>query len=403
MILALLTILMILLWLCLVPGYPFWLKSWKVVQEKPDPASPSLLPPVDVVMAVWNEILLIRQKLKNLQELQYPRDLVKFWIVDGGSSDGTRELLRELVGKGQDPRFQLIEVNNSDKILQLNAALEHCRGEWVMATDADALLGPDTLMKLVLAGQSTQETAVMGTPVETVGAYFLDQLHWEIADRLRVEEGARGYASIVTGVCYLFRRDLLKSFPPDVIADDVHIAFAAFRASREVRYVSCDVKDLRCPGNLMHFLRHKRRKAHNYLIEVFRFLPSFRLMPRMARRIFLFRAAQIILGPLLVFGSVLSFLISLRDADLRVVGLSVVVAMVVATVAALWFGKKRLGTVSLGISMSLVLLFNLLAYPLTQYRSVKPFWRLPDTTEKNEMPAVETKKGTMSRDQNLAP
>ena len=54
------------------------------------PTGPSVdQPPVDIVVAVFNEARTITGKIANLLALDYPGDRLRFIVVDGGSSDDT--------------------------------------------------------------------------------------------------------------------------------------------------------------------------------------------------------------------------------------------------------------------------------------------------------------------------
>jgi cellulose synthase/poly-beta-1,6-N-acetylglucosamine synthase-like glycosyltransferase len=75
----------------LVLGYVGRLR-WLISHRSfPTPTRPTEWPSVDVIVPVYNEHQLVDAKPRNLAALDYPRDRVRFWIVDGGSDDGTLE------------------------------------------------------------------------------------------------------------------------------------------------------------------------------------------------------------------------------------------------------------------------------------------------------------------------
>ena len=384
----------LLLWILLVPAYPLWLRSWKPIERGDENRVREVWPEVDVIVAVRNEIGYIVEKIQNLRELRYPADKMRFWIVDGASTDQTVSLATETIG--QDRRFHLLKLGKGNKITQVNAALKHCRGDWVLITDADARLGPDTLEKMIQVGLSDPKIAAMGSPVRPGVSHPLDRHHWVIADRLRMEEGWRGFSSIVTGPCYLFRRDLLESYPEDVFADDVHVAFSSFVKGRRVRYVPCDVQELRCATELWVFLRHKHRKAHNYLIEVFRFLPKMRQMPAMARRIFVRRAAQMTAGPLLLAGAFVSLLWGLLSTPIPAPSLTFGVIVGCLLLSAVWLGRRHFLDMAFGSTMMLVLFVAVLTYPVARRRKSTPHWRVPENGLNHSSMTMEAEKKVAS-------
>ena len=52
------------------------------------------LPAVSFVIAAYNEESVLRNKIANLQALDYPQEKLEVIIVSDGSTDGTNEILR---------------------------------------------------------------------------------------------------------------------------------------------------------------------------------------------------------------------------------------------------------------------------------------------------------------------
>jgi cellulose synthase/poly-beta-1,6-N-acetylglucosamine synthase-like glycosyltransferase len=252
-------------------------------------------PLVDVVVPVHDEALQIAGKIENLRQLDYPAERIMFWIVDGASADATRRITGAVIGG--DPRFVLLEADVADKTAQLNIALPRCEGDWILVTDADARLASDTLKRLLREGMSNPRTGAVGASVIPLRSHPWERLYWQIADRIRLREAARGSASIVTGPCYLMRRGLVKRFPASVVAEDVHVAFCAAASGLRTGFIDGGVVELRAPLSIAEMLRHKFRKAHAYVREILRFLPRAFRMPAPFRTTFLWRATQMLLFP----------------------------------------------------------------------------------------------------------
>jgi hypothetical protein len=277
----------------IVAAYAAWLMTSRHrVVERVTPAERS---PVLIVVAVYDEAPLIERKLANLVALTWPwRRIV---IVDGGSTDGTLGTIRRWIASH--PDFALLETQRRSKTAQLSDALAAYRDEsWVLVTDADALLEPDTLERLFDVVASDESVSVVGTRVRPTSAHALESLHWRATDWLRAREYDRGSAAIVAAPCYLARREHL-ALPHDAIADDVHVACSAMLAGRRVGQSDATVLELRSPRSLHGLLRHKYRKGDAYLREIMRFLPLAGRMPAPMRTIFLWRAALLTIVPLL--------------------------------------------------------------------------------------------------------
>ncbi len=100
---------------------------------------------LSILMPVYNERGTIRQVLEKVRSVPFPvsREIV---VVDDGSSDGTRELLREL------PAWPEVRVHfherNRGKGGAIQTALGHARGQYVVIQDADLELEPVDILPL---------------------------------------------------------------------------------------------------------------------------------------------------------------------------------------------------------------------------------------------------------------
>ena len=78
-------------------------------------------------------------------------------VVDDGSTDRSRQILRRWRDSGRFPRFELIERDSSGVIESLNAALERARGEVVVRLDGDATIETPGWLGRMLAFHDSDE------------------------------------------------------------------------------------------------------------------------------------------------------------------------------------------------------------------------------------------------------
>src|SRR3954452_4569148 len=238
----------------IVAAYAWWLMRGRpsrgVARSRPND--------ILIVVPMFDEAPLIARKLENLAALTILRRVV---IVDGGSTDGSVDIVREWIGGRE--AFSLLETTHRNKTLQLNDALRlNSSEEWVLVTDADALLEPETLERMLDVVAADARVAVVGSHVRPAAAHALESLLWSATDWLRARESDRGSAGIVAAPCYLAHRDVLAHMPDDTIADDVHVTCRAMLAGRRIGHAAnASVTELRSPRTLLALLRHKYRKA----------------------------------------------------------------------------------------------------------------------------------------------
>lgn len=225
---------------------------------------------VTVLVPCLNEETMIREKVKNLFSLNYEDNLLDFVFVDGGSEDKTLEYLKEI----KDKRLKIFKTKLRNKIGQINAALPSIHSEIVVISDVDTFLDKNALLAIVEEFKQ-RKVAVVGAFVEPRKPIVIEKVYWIKQNQIRLLESKKNASSIVIANCYGFRKNLLKKFPKDTIADDVYIAFWAHKKGLKTIYCKRAMAyELRSPSNFWSFLDHKLRKGDAYLKEIFRFCPG---------------------------------------------------------------------------------------------------------------------------------
>ena len=139
----------------------------------PRPVLPFLLvfrsspPVVSVVLPVRNAVTTIARAIGSVRaQTQADWELV---VVDDGSSDGTRKIVRELART--EARMRLIEQATAGVAAAANAGAAEARGEFIARMDADDVSHPERLAAQVafLTARENRDIGVVGSLVEFGG------------------------------------------------------------------------------------------------------------------------------------------------------------------------------------------------------------------------------------------
>lgn len=104
-------------------------------------------PFVTIAIPCLNEREFIETCLKSVQVQSYPRDRVEIVIADGGSTDGTLDILTRAAH--EDGRIRVLENPDRIQAAGLNRILERARGEVILRMDVHCEYAPDYVEKCV--------------------------------------------------------------------------------------------------------------------------------------------------------------------------------------------------------------------------------------------------------------
>lgn len=123
-------------------------------------------PFVTVIMPVRNEARFIASSIQAVLAQDYPRDRIEILVIDGMSTDGTREVINSLAENHSNLRI----INNPGLIVPtgMNIALQQSKGEIIVRIDGHCEPAPDYVSRAV-DHLLTENIDGVGGPIETIG------------------------------------------------------------------------------------------------------------------------------------------------------------------------------------------------------------------------------------------
>jgi len=121
---------------------------------------------ISVVIPCLNEASFIDATLEALAQQEDPGEPFEVLVVDGGSTDGTREVLKQW--EARDPRFRMVENPERITPVALNRGIEASRGETVVIFGAHARCAPDFLQRNAEALRAHPESGCVGGTVSQI-------------------------------------------------------------------------------------------------------------------------------------------------------------------------------------------------------------------------------------------
>lgn len=182
-------------------------------------------PFVSVILSVFNEEKMIREKIENLLSLDYPRG--KFEILIG--SDGASDRTDEIISSFRAPQVRFFRfVANFGKPNVLRALVQEAKGSVIVFTDARQAFDPKAVRALVENFHDGSVGCVSGelcfppaNGAESTGK-GMDR-YWSYEKFLREKESQIGSMLGATGAIYAIRKDLFPDLPKNILVDDMYI------------------------------------------------------------------------------------------------------------------------------------------------------------------------------------
>lgn len=118
------------------------------------------LPMVSIIAPCRNEAGYIEKAIGTILQSDYPGELIEVLVVDGMSTDGTKEIVNKLAEK--DNRIRLLDNPKQVVPSAMNIGISRARGEYIIRIDCHSTFAPDYISKCIEVSQRTGADNVGG-------------------------------------------------------------------------------------------------------------------------------------------------------------------------------------------------------------------------------------------------
>lgn len=222
-------------------GYPLLILGVATSRSRRHPKAVAQVPSVSIILAVYNEDVVLRRCLDSLLELDYPAESVEILVGSDGSSDDTDSIL-EKYGR-ENPRLRVqIFTTRRGKIPVVNDLVRMSSGSILLFTDADVTLDRLALQQhavhygddeiggvagnLVLAGEQSVREGPLGS----------ERYYMSIENVIRDHE-ARILSTVgIFGGHYSIRREYWRELPDQPICDELYIGLSVIESGARMTF-----------------------------------------------------------------------------------------------------------------------------------------------------------------------
>lgn len=234
-----------------------------VQARKPPPVVPEGFEPlVSVLVPAFNEGKVIERTISSILRSGYKR--VQVLVIDDGSTDDTAEVVTKLAES--EPRVVLLRKENGGKATAANAGLRVAEGEIVVAVDADTIIMPGAIERLVAHFADKEVTAVCGNvevgnvhswltrfqAIEYVTSQNFDRRAFAVLNSVSVVPGALG----------AWRREAVLAvggYSDETLTEDADLTLTVLRAGGRIAYEPHAIGRTEAPEDLSGLLKQRFR------------------------------------------------------------------------------------------------------------------------------------------------
>ena len=219
------------------------------------------LPAVTLMVCAYNEEDIIKEKMDNTRQLDYPKNRLRLMWVTDGSTDSTNELLAE---------YEDVKVVYSPERRGKTAALKHgikeVDTEIVIMTDANTMINAGAIREIARLMRDPKVGCVSGEKKvmaknEGDEAAQGEGLYWKYESTLKRLDSELYSAMGAAGELCVIRRQLMTDIPDDSLLDDFVISMEIVKKGYKIAYTSQAYAMEYGSANMHEESKRKRRIA----------------------------------------------------------------------------------------------------------------------------------------------
>lgn len=214
-------------------GYPLLLALLSVLKGSKKQTSEQL-PFITIIIAAYNEEAVIAGKIENTLAADYPFERMQIIVAAQGSTDATA-----VIAAGFPDVLVLQSAERKGKAVAVNEAVAKAIHPVIVVTDANTLLAPQTMQRLVVKLNDDATGAVAGEKkvVDASGTAAAGEgLYWRYESWLKKQETVFYTVIGAAGELFAFKKELFVPIPANAVTDDFFLSLSINLQGKKVVY-----------------------------------------------------------------------------------------------------------------------------------------------------------------------
>lgn len=226
-------------------------------------------PAVTIIVPGFNEEKTIYKTIRSILNLNYPKDKLKLFLIDDGSTDGTWNVMSRFA---KFPNVKVFRKENGGKYTALNLGLENTETDFVGCLDADSFVDREALVR-IMSYFSKDKEAMAVVPSVTV---YNPKTFIQVAQKAEYNMGVYskkmlgflGAINVTPGPFTIFRTKVFKDLGPYKHAhntEDMEIAYRMQRNFYKIDHCNDAFVYTNTPATLKKLFKQRLRWNYGFL------------------------------------------------------------------------------------------------------------------------------------------
>ena len=254
-------------------GYPT-LMAVIALRNNVKPKDYSYQPFVSILVPTYNEENVIGNRIENLNHLDYVDDNYEIIVLDSGSNDHTRDIVRKKIkeNKGKPELKLVIEKERRGKASAINYGKEHANGDIILVTDANSIFENNVLKEMMPHFNDPKIGAVGGKytlPNSDTLITSSNQFYLDIEYIMRKGESILDSACLFHGEINAWRKNIVNA-DVGIVSEDLDMAIQIRRKKYKVEYEPKAINYEPAPTSIGEQIIQRKRNSIGTIKNIFK-------------------------------------------------------------------------------------------------------------------------------------
>lgn len=226
-------------------------------------------PAVTIVVPCWNEERTVYKTIRSLLNLNYPKDKIKIFLIDDGSTDATWNIIQKF---SKYPNIKVFHKQNGGKYTALNLGLEHMETEFFGGLDADSFADPESLVRIMSYFEKDKSIMAVAPSVTVYNPKSIIQnvqkAEYHMGVYLKKMLGFLGAINVTPGPLTIFRKRVFDDLGPyqhGHNTEDMEIAYRMQKNHYKIEHCNDAYVFTNTPKTVRKLYRQRLRWIYGFI------------------------------------------------------------------------------------------------------------------------------------------